>query len=430
MVTKVKEMTERDQQQKERRLQVLDYVDRSEAVSEAAANGSPKSPAGGEGATLAAIESKEGKDGRRTDGTVTVGTVSDTDGSSRASSSSSMGDDGRINGAAGADTNNSGNSGEAATGRSSRVGAYAIQGINHRLSSSSDEDQIEDIEDTETAMTSTTPTTGPAGGSDTEAQNLFDADGDPFVAEVVDEEALYTRVQSRVANRMRQAAVEASGVHTVGEGTTSSAGGDDDMTQEAKERKRNLCYLLVTIVAILPWIVGLLLLGTLIGDNEDELKSVTATGPDDDAFFPTTPSGSPKAEGGTPLSDTDYLRNVLITSYSSVMSQSNSSDIEWLLSEQSSSVQYQALSWLVREDPMELPIQAVDPGTLVERYAIAVLYFGTDGPNWGGNYPEFMGNTSVCEWPRDTNEGISCRGGDENSTGSVRSVILGKFATA
>jgi len=70
-------------------------------------------------------------------------------------------------------------------------------------------------------------------------------------------------------------------------------------------------------------------------------------------------------------------------------------------------LQEEALNWLVYEDMAKIPEGPVETYQLLQRYISAVLYFGTDGPNWFNN-SMWLSFTSVCEW-----DGISCTGGEE-----------------
>jgi hypothetical protein len=79
-----------------------------------------------------------------------------------------------------------------------------------------------------------------------------------------------------------------------------------------------------------------------------------------------------------------------------------------------SSPQYKALWWMVRDDPANLMMkmmvgnetQSLSPSSsssssmltiIMERYVMALLYFGTDGPNWVSPY-DFLGIESICDW--------------------------------
>jgi hypothetical protein len=41
---------------------------------------------------------------------------------------------------------------------------------------------------------------------------------------------------------------------------------------------------------------------------------------------------------------------------------------------------------------------------IIERYAMAVLYFATDGPNWLEQW-NYLSNSSICDWQNCNDEG-------------------------
>ena len=63
-----------------------------------------------------------------------------------------------------------------------------------------------------------------------------------------------------------------------------------------------------------------------------------------------------------------------------------------------------ALMWITQDDPMQLPIPASDvPNSdplawkLLDRYAVAVLYFSTNGEQWTQDF-SFLSGIDVCRW--------------------------------
>jgi hypothetical protein len=86
------------------------------------------------------------------------------------------------------------------------------------------------------------------------------------------------------------------------------------------------------------------------------------------------------------------------------------------------SPQYKALWWIVHEDPTNTILMTAQNETqwsrsrLLELYAMAVLYFATDGSNWWDQL-DFLGNRTVCDWDR----AVEC---DEE--GAVLILALGK----
>jgi hypothetical protein len=93
--------------------------------------------------------------------------------------------------------------------------------------------------------------------------------------------------------------------------------------------------------------------------------------------------------------------------------------------------QFQALNWMVYDD---LFVQLDDSGLLrtpefevQQRYALAVFYFATTGPNWNNQYDFLSPYDSVCSWGiGEENRGAVC-GID---FASVESLQFGKFGLA
>lgn len=78
-----------------------------------------------------------------------------------------------------------------------------------------------------------------------------------------------------------------------------------------------------------------------------------------------------------------------------------------------SSPQYDAMDWLVNDDPAELDFDATSTSILIERYALAVLYFALDGDSWDSSYG-FLSEDDVCDWNgpgSDFTQGVLCSGG-------------------
>jgi hypothetical protein len=93
-----------------------------------------------------------------------------------------------------------------------------------------------------------------------------------------------------------------------------------------------------------------------------------------------------------------------------------------------SSPQYKALWWIVHDDPAKMIMKMQDEtqsssDMIVERYAMAVLYFATAGANWIQQL-NFLGNSSICDWydSMQIEKGVSC-----NDEGSAVTLRLGTF---
>ena len=101
----------------------------------------------------------------------------------------------------------------------------------------------------------------------------------------------------------------------------------------------------------------------------------------------------------------DYLRN-----------QSIVEDDSALFDEDVFSPQYQALDWLIHEDPVVVSNGLRDinaRSALVDRYILAVLYFSTNGGQWKNNQL-YLSGSSVCDW-----WGIGC-----DVTGSITRIVM------
>ncbi len=98
-------------------------------------------------------------------------------------------------------------------------------------------------------------------------------------------------------------------------------------------------------------------------------------------------------------------------------------EADLILLEDPSSPQSFALQWL-STDPISL-VDNVATNIILERYALAVLYFSTDGPNWSLQGLEYMSESNTCDWNNglllnDENAiGIYC-----NGTSSVQYILL------
>jgi hypothetical protein len=67
-------------------------------------------------------------------------------------------------------------------------------------------------------------------------------------------------------------------------------------------------------------------------------------------------------------------------------------------------IQYQALNWLVYDDPANLDFELVPPDEVLERFVMALLYFSLGGENWNDSFG-FLSSSSACAWRNDWNDG-------------------------
>jgi hypothetical protein len=102
-------------------------------------------------------------------------------------------------------------------------------------------------------------------------------------------------------------------------------------------------------------------------------------------------------------------------------------DLEVSALTNSGTPQFQALSWLAFEDPLDLDPETATGRDILERFVLATIFFATKGDNWRNTF-KFLQKRSVCLWnngePLDSGSfgGISC-----NRSGRVANLIMGKL---
>ena len=260
-------------------------------------------------------------------------------------------------------------------------GAFAVNGLNNRRV---DNDGF-------SILTSPTATNAIlTGGVDT---NVGVGDDDVLTGQVVDEEAVRERVQARIVERMRNEAIEATGVRTV-----EKKGAEGDAKQE-RDSKLRICLFVFGLI------VTAILLPVFLTSSK-----LDSSGTGHAATSDATPS---------PISSMVKLRSIL---------QELSVLKDETLLDDPQTPQYKAMEWLAMYDPLDLQFQTMNEDeryTIIQRYVMAVIYYSTNGENWAVDL-DFLTNTSICEWPRKdefyTNDGIQC-----NENGHVVSLRLGTY---
>lgn len=125
--------------------------------------------------------------------------------------------------------------------------------------------------------------------------------------------------------------------------------------------------------------------------------------------FPATLSLLFPPPDGVPLATTqvttrnsyynDYLRDLTLAI--------NGSRVGHLASLHVSDPQSKALNWLMKEDTGS-NITSTDSTVLLERYALASLYFATNGDTTWTQETNFLSEKSVCEWNGNWGESVHC----------------------
>jgi hypothetical protein len=309
-------------------------------------------------------------------------------------------------------------------GRSTTISTLALASGSERQSESEDEPN--------TSNTATTATVPERSLETALVAELADSDRD-VVARVTDrlESAMTERLRREVAQqleveRKRQVIVQAVRVSDYKE--------PEPQTQpQRRERvcgvtRSKKCWLVVLgalllVLAICAGVaVAVLLSG---GDDHDDggggasvdrsegmtspVSETTTNAPG--GVAPGIPTASPVSESTTkaPAPDNDnddggVRFHTLLTKIGPTISDTPSA-----LSTNQTTPQYQALHWLANSDLLNLDFNTTPTQILVERYALAVFYYSTNGESWL-NRLSFLSGSTVCDWNDGTVEGVFCFG--------------------
>jgi hypothetical protein len=253
-------------------------------------------------------------------------------------------------------------------------GAYAIL----PPSANGVQDESSNNEDDE-AMTST-------NNDRNEAELLYNSSESAWEAQIVPER--------RDLNQEVQQKMEAITIDPIA--VERSDANNDCNGRPSAQRKMSITLMITLGISLVLVAIGITV-GIIAPKNKNEFLATVAP-----TFAPTFVSDMELARAiVTPLSGNETL---------------------W----DESSPQFKALWWIVHEDPAQMMTLMMQDETrslsniFVERYAMAVLYFATDGPTWLGQ-TEFLGNSSICDWD-DLSNGIGC-----NDDGSAVVLSICRF---
>jgi Leucine-rich repeat (LRR) protein len=186
-------------------------------------------------------------------------------------------------------------------------------------------------------------------------------------------------------------------------------------------RKMFFGGIILCIVGITVFILTMLV---LLFSKDDTAKSTTPLGPfsiipssHHSAIFShelltkkPTKTDPPSIFARTPATDGPTSPPVPAPSSAPALSTDRFGDLieslfpQWMVDEASSldasSPQYKALFWLAHTDPARLPLSTTPKEMLLERYALATVYFSTEGKGWTKGQESWMSKRPVCEWNR------------------------------
>jgi hypothetical protein len=135
-----------------------------------------------------------------------------------------------------------------------------------------------------------------------------------------------------------------------------------------------LIFLVILIVVVLPAV-----LATTLAPSDDEPLSTTPASTRDSYY-------------------NDYLRDLTMTL--------NGTNVGYFAYLHALDPQSKALNWLMKDDTGS-NITTTDPAILLERYAMACLYFSTNGDTWTQE-TNFLSNASVCDWNGNWGDSVRC----------------------
>ena len=151
-------------------------------------------------------------------------------------------------------------------------------------------------------------------------------------------------------------------------------------------RRKQSCLLRVVLglLALVAGVVVGVLLGNKSSLSHPSQRTKNYTSATQVTFYPEVPTAAPT------IAQTVRFQTLL-----QVIGRNVSHDIG--VFNDRSSPQYTTLEWLANVDTAQLDWTVTPRTELVERYALAYLYFSTNGKRWKQNF-NFLSNGSVCEW--------------------------------
>jgi hypothetical protein len=83
------------------------------------------------------------------------------------------------------------------------------------------------------------------------------------------------------------------------------------------------------------------------------------------------------------------------------------------------SSQYKAAMWMASQDPAVMDFETESFDAIVQRYLMALIYYGAQGPNWTNTH-SWLSADDICNW--NDSGGVWC-----NDVGLVTELDLGKW---
>ena len=296
-----------------------------------------------------------------------------------------------------------------AAGRTRTVlpGAYAIAGANANIGRSTTivvGDGLLDRQQEEGGVGD------PANTTTAAADGSIPSSSPPLVvtttteASIVEEEhVIRERVKARIEERITTSAIEATNVRRISGSNSGGRGGSS--SRQLVGRKHRTCFIMMIVgfLIILSVAITLRVVTTTTRNNNNDKE---------------------KNDGDNELDkDRHELMSLILSSPVFKESSQYSNDMTTLITDPSTP-QYHAFEWLVSDyydyyggDNDD----DIDPQHVIERYAIATLYYSTtatttsSSSDWVKAHDFLNSNTSICEWGTVTGGGSGGSGGSAYS---------------
>eukprot|EP00980_Cylindrotheca_fusiformis_P012201 scaffold2962_cov126-Cylindrotheca_fusiformis.AAC.17 len=157
-----------------------------------------------------------------------------------------------------------------------------------------------------------------------------------------------------------------------------------------------ICVLLVACAVLL----------VLYFTKETEDNSPTDPPTDGDSLQSTPTETPTSTENTTPPTNNPFQDDSKLARLYSILEPVAPSGFYEYDTAEEPTPEYQAWAWLSQKDmSLDTNREYTPHWKIVERYALAVFYYATNGDSWVGQYG-FLTNDPVCEWKRDNGNGF------------------------
>eukprot|EP00980_Cylindrotheca_fusiformis_P012203 scaffold2962_cov126-Cylindrotheca_fusiformis.AAC.19 len=174
---------------------------------------------------------------------------------------------------------------------------------------------------------------------------------------------------------------------------------------QGSPNRKNRTWIACMVICILFAACAILLGLYFTKENDDKQKK---NSPPTDSSGPTPPQTPPtEPPSSTPPTENPFQGDAKLARLYSILEPiAPSGFYEYDAVAEEKTPEYEAWAWLSQRDMSFDTNREYTPSwKIVERYALAVFYYATNGDNWLYSFG-FLSNTPVCEWKRDDGNGF------------------------